>query len=81
MLQSKRDSLLEAITNVLIGCSIALGGQMLWFPIIGKDFTLLEHIETTIIFTVISLIRSYGIRRLFNGKSIYIAIKDWRHNV
>lgn len=74
--QSKIDSVLEAVTNILIGVGVALATQLIWFPLIGKDFTFIEHLETTSIFTVISFIRSYVIRRSFNGKSVYFAIKN-----
>jgi len=76
MNQSKIDSALEALTNILIGASIAFLSQLFWFPMIGKEFTLTENLMTTIFFTLISFIRSYGVRRLFNGNSIYKWIKN-----
>ena len=72
--QTKIDSVLEATTNILIGAGIALIAQIIWFPIIGKDFTLADNLMTMTIFTFVSFIRSYGIRRLFNGKSVYRAL-------
>ena len=74
MKQTKIDSILEALTNILIGAGIALSAQLIWFPIIGKEFTLGENLLTTAFFTLVSFIRSYGIRRLFNGKSVYRSI-------
>lgn len=76
MNQSKRDSALEALTNLLIGASIALLSQFVWFPLIGKEFTLTENLMTTAFFTLISFIRSYLIRRIFNGKSLYRWLKN-----
>ena len=73
--QTKIDSVLEAITNILIGAGIALIAQLIWFPIIGKHFSLSENLATTAFFTVVSFTRSYGIRRLFNGRSIYQLLK------
>ena len=69
--QTKIDSVLEAVTNILIGAGIALIAQIIWFPIIGKNFTLTENLATTVFFTLVSFTRSYGIRRLFNGRSVY----------
>lgn len=77
MKQSRIDSIYEAITNILIGAGIALIAQLIWFPIIGKDFTMNENLLTMIFFTFISFIRSYSIRRLFNGKSVWLTIKYW----
>lgn len=75
MEQLRIDSVLEAFTNILIGAGIALGAQLIWFPLIGKDFTIGENLATTAFFTVVSFLRSYGIRRLFNGKSVYRSIR------
>lgn len=78
MNQMKIDSILESLTNILIGAFIALIAQVVWFPIIGKDFTLVDNLMTTAFFTLISFIRSYAIRRAFNGKSVYQSIKGNR---
>lgn len=75
MKQSKIDSALEAFTNILIGAVVALAAQLIWFPVIGKEFTLFENLLTTAFFTLVSFARSYGIRRLFNGKSVYQSIR------
>ena len=69
------DSVLEAITNILIGAGIALMAQLIWFPLIGKHFTLSENLATTAFFTLVSFARSYGVRRAFNGRSVYQSIK------
>lgn len=74
MNQSKIDSVLEATTNISIGAGIALIAQIVWFPIIGKDFTLMDNLMTTAFFTIVSFVRSYGIRRLFNGKSVHRSV-------
>lgn len=73
--QSKTDSALEALTNILIGAGIALLAQLFWFPLLGKQFTLGENLATTAFFTLVSFARSYGVRRLFNGRSVYQTIK------
>ena len=76
MIQSKIDSVLESLTNIAIGSIIALLSQLIWFPIIGVEITFAENLLTTGFFTIVSFVRSYGIRRLFNGKSIYQYIKS-----
>ena len=78
MNQSKIDSILEASTNILIGAGIALLSQIVWFPLIGKEFTLPDNLMTTAFFTLISFVRSYSIRRIFNGKSVYRWLKNER---
>lgn len=76
MEQSRIDSVLASITNILVGAGIALAAQMFLFPILGKEFTMGEHLLTTAFFTFISFARSYCIRRAFNGKTVYQAIKE-----
>lgn len=73
--QTKMDSVIEALFNILIGAGIALVAQFIWFPILGKSFTLGENLATTAFFTLVSFIRSYGIRRVFNGRSVYQLLK------
>lgn len=74
-MQSKKDSLIEAAIGVLIGLLVGLGAQMLWYPIVGKHFTLAENVATTIFFTLVGFVRTYVIRRLFNGRPVYETIK------
>ena len=64
-MQSKRRSLIESIANVLIGVGVALGSQYLIFPMFGIHIGFGEHLGITAFFTVISLARSYLIRRFF----------------
>lgn len=76
MIQSRKDSMLEAITNIVIGAGVAFLSQIIWFPLIGKEFTMVDNLMTTAFFTIVSFARSYYIRRIFNGKSIYLTIKS-----
>ena len=76
MKQSRIDSVLEALTNIAIGAVVALMAQLIWFPIIDKQFTFAENLLTTAFFTLVSFARSYFVRRSFNGNSVYQSIKD-----
>lgn len=64
--QPKKYSFLESIANVVIGYFVALGSQILFFPLLGLEVSLQTNIKIGLIFTVVSIIRSYLIRRLFN---------------
>ena len=64
--QSKKGSLLESVTNIIIGYSVALISQIIVFPLVGVEASLSQNIKIGFYFTVISLIRSYIIRRLYN---------------
>ena len=74
-MQSRLDSALEAITNIAIGAGVALCAQYLWFPVIGVQLSHGEHFMTTAVFTGVSFARSYLLRRLFNGRSVWLVIK------
>lgn len=65
-MQSKKDSLKESITNVIIGYVVALVSQIIVFPIVGVDASIDQNLMIGIYFTIISLLRSYLVRRYFN---------------
>ena len=65
--QSRRMSLIEAISNVAVGFGLAIATQMLVFPLFGLDASLEENLALGSIFTGISIARSYLLRRLFEA--------------
>mgnify|MGYP001583792303 CR=1 FL=1 len=67
MKQSRPMSLVEAVTNVAVGYGLAVGTQMMVFPFFGLDTTLADNLTIGAIFTVVSIARSYGLRRLFEA--------------
>lgn len=66
-MQSRKMSLIESITNVIIGYFVALLSQLLIFPVFDIHVSLSQNIKIGLFFTVISIIRSYFLRRLFNA--------------
>lgn len=66
MSQSRCASALECVINVLVGYVIALAAQMVIFPIFGIYVSHAEHAAIGAMFTIVSLVRSYALRRLFN---------------
>ena len=67
MKQSRWMSLVEAVANVLVGYGVAVATQWLVFPLFGLYATLQENLLIGLIFTVVSLIRSYLLRRVFEA--------------
>jgi hypothetical protein len=65
-MQSKKDSFKESCANVAVGYIVALASQLIVFPLVGLDSTLNQNLKIGVYFTVISLIRSYCVRRYFN---------------
>ena len=65
-MQSRLQSLLESIANILIGMGIAFAAQLIVFPALGLVVRLDQNVAITVAFTAVSLVRSYVLRRLFN---------------
>ena len=65
-MQSRKMSLIESITNVIVGYSISVLAQILIFPMFGISATIKENLLIGLCFTVISIARSYILRRIFN---------------
>jgi hypothetical protein len=65
--QSRTWSSIEAVTNLVVGYFVSLIVQVVTFQLysIRLDFT--EQVEISVIFTIVSFVRSYALRRLFNG--------------
>ena len=64
--QSRAGSMLEAVANVLAGFLVALLGQQLILPLFAIHVGLASHFGIATLFTLLSLVRSYLLRRLFN---------------
>lgn len=65
MTQSRRTSLVEAATNVIVGYALAVGMQIVVFPVFGIHIALGDQLAIGLTFTAISLARGYVLRRLF----------------
>lgn len=66
-MQSRLMSMVEAIVNVLVGFWVAVLTQMLVFPLFDLHASFSQNISMGLIFTVVSLVRSYLLRRAFNA--------------
>ena len=57
----------ESVANVAVGIGVAMGTQIVVFPWFGLEAEPAEHLGIALIFTAVSLVRSYALRRVFNG--------------
>lgn len=64
--QSRFASLVESILNIVIGYGVAVFAQLLIFPLFDIHITLSDNLMIGALFTPVSLVRSYALRRLFN---------------
>lgn len=67
-MQSKFQSLIESFINILIGYLTALLSQLLIFPLFNINIPIQDNLLIGLYFTLISLVRSYIIRRYFNKR-------------
>lgn len=58
-------SLVESLINVAIGYSVAVVSQIVVFAYYGVHLDLAQNMEMGLIFTVISIVRSFTLRRVF----------------
>ena len=65
MKQSLWMSLVESIANVVVGYVVAVGAQLMVFPLFGMHATLRDNLMIGLIFTGVSLVRSFLLRRVF----------------
>lgn len=66
MTQSRRHSMVEAIAGTTIGFVVSVLASLVVYPLHGHTFSLGEVSSITLIFTVLSVVRGYVVRRLFN---------------
>ncbi len=67
MKQSRLMSLVEAVANVALGYGVAVITQILIFPIFGLHTTLAQNLKMGAIFTMVSIARSFALRRVFEA--------------
>jgi hypothetical protein len=68
--QSHLMSLVEAITNVVVGFLLALLTQIVVFPFFGLTVSVADNVLIGSIFTTVSVLRSFVLRRLFEAARV-----------
>lgn len=67
-MQTKRQSFIESLTSTTIGIIIGIVLNLTVLPIFGYPVSLSDSLWISVIFTAVSVIRSYAVRRIFNSK-------------
>lgn len=65
--QTRKASLVETLLNTAMGYGIALVAQIVVFPWFGIRIPLSSNIAIGIVFTGVSIVRSFILRRLFEA--------------
>ena len=55
----------ESLTNVAVGYGVAISAQIMVFPLFGLDVALVDNLAIGAIFTGISIVRNFALRRVF----------------
>lgn len=64
--QTRKHSFFESISNVLVGYGVAIASQIVIFPMYGIHIPIQQNLTMGLWFTLISIVRSYVLRRWFN---------------
>ncbi|MDO5757314.1 MAG: hypothetical protein Q4P24_07335 [Rhodobacterales bacterium] len=67
MKQSRAMSLIESGANVAVGFGVAILTQATVFPLFGFEAEMRQQLAIASIFTGVSLVRSFALRRMFEG--------------
>ncbi len=68
MNQTRLGSLIEAMLNVGIGFAINMAANFVILPLVGFNITLGQNLFIGVLYTLVSVARSYVIRRWFNAR-------------
>lgn len=65
-MQSRLESLAESLTNVTIGYLVSVLTSIIVLPLFGVTLSIAENAQLSLVYTVVSIARSYAVRRAFN---------------
>jgi high-affinity Fe2+/Pb2+ permease len=68
MKQTKKQSIIESITQTVIGLVTSFLIQLVIYPILNIPVTFSQNLIITFVFFLASILRGYLIRRFFNNK-------------
>ena len=70
-MQTRLGSFVEAWANIFIGAGVAFAANVLWSKWLGIAISHSQNFKIVVIMTVISIIRSYLLRRFFNKLRLF----------
>lgn len=73
--ENPRSAIIEAWTNIIIGFAINYVANLFILPLVGASFTLTENFLMGWVYTAISILRQYAIRRWFQDGIHAFAMK------
>jgi uncharacterized membrane protein len=67
--QTRKQSIIESIANTAFGTFFSFLASLIIYPLVGVDVTIKEIGHLTIIFTCISIIKNFIVRRFFETQT------------
>jgi hypothetical protein len=67
-MQTKKQSMIETVTDQIIAYVVAICNQLLIFPILNIQINITQNLLLAGYFTIFSMCRRYWVRRYFNKK-------------
>lgn len=67
-MQSKKHSLIESVTQTVVGLVVSFCIQLVIYPMLNIPVTFSQNVIITTVFFIASIGRGYLIRRIFNRK-------------
>ena len=64
-MQTKKQSMIEVITNTVVGLAFSFAIQVMIYPILGMNVSINQNLLITLMFFIASILRGYILRRLF----------------
>lgn len=64
--QSRKGSAIETVLSTAIGLGVAILTQIAVFPLFAIEVTFGQNLTIAMIFTLVSIIRGFFVRRFFN---------------
>lgn len=71
MKQTKKQSMVESVTQTIIGLLTSFLIQVVLYTFLGIPVTFTQNLIITAVFFAVSIIRGYFVRRIFNKKTHY----------
>ena len=68
MTQTKTQSAIESVANVAVGYGVSLAANATILPLFGITISTADNLAIGAIYTAISIVRSYCVRRAFNRR-------------
>lgn len=67
-MQSKKHSFIEAVSNTIISYWLSILVNVFLFPMLDIEVSFTKNCIIVAVFSIVSIIRNYFIRRYFNSK-------------